>query len=288
VVFNSKVRLPTATLLRPLVLLINARKPTAVFAPSPLGVAIMALLPITTFGVITPPVLSDKFSRWAVTLPLNVAEVPPSAPLSVMPPNVGVLVVAMLWGRLNVTAPVDAETFTWLLVPVSEVTPVLLNVIDPEALLTPTPVPAVRLAKVNPLPLPINSCPFAAAEASTPVPPRAAAKVPLLMLLALKLVSALPSPEKLEAVTAPLNVAVVPVKAPVKVKLLNEVLPLMFKPVAYRVPFTPTSPVTCKILFNKMPLLAVPVAPITVLSVMRPNTTVLLVLTVASDPITVA
>jgi hypothetical protein len=262
--------------------------PTAILPPLPDGEPAIEPEPITMLGLLTLPVLSPSSKRWAVTLPLKLALVPESAPLSVMPPNVGVLVVAMLWGRLNVTAPVDAETFTWLLVPVSEVTPVLLNVIDPEALLTPTPVPAVRLAKVNPLPLPINSCPFAAAEASTPVPPRAAAKVPLLMLLALKLVSALPFPEKLEAVTAPLNVAVVPVKAPVKVKLLNEVLPLMFKPVAYRVPLTPTSPVTCKILFNKMPLLAVPVAPITVLSAMRPNTTVLLVLTVASDPITVA
>ena len=42
-----------------------------------------------------------------------------TAPFEVIPPNVGVLVVAMLCGRLRVMVPAPFVTLTWLAVPVS-------------------------------------------------------------------------------------------------------------------------------------------------------------------------
>ena len=59
-------------------------------------------------------------------------------------------------------------------VPVTEVTvppePVAAIVIPPELLVIVTPEPAVRVARVNPIPLPMSSAPFAGVVAK-PVPP---------------------------------------------------------------------------------------------------------------------
>ena len=89
------------------------------------------------------------------------------------------------------------------LVPVTEVTPVPLAaiVIEPEALVIVTPVPAVNVVRVNPVPLPISSAPFAGVVVS-PVPPLATATVPVTL-------AALPPRDRLEAVP------VRPVPAPV-------------------------------------------------------------------------
>ena len=55
-------------------------------------------------------------------------------------------------------------------VPVTDVTPVFATVIAPEVLVIETPVPAVNVVRVNPVPLPISSAPFAGVEVR-PVPP---------------------------------------------------------------------------------------------------------------------
>ena len=162
------------------------------------------------------------FSRWAaseftVTAPVKVPVVPVSVPLSIMPPKVGVLLVAMDWGKLNTTLPLLALAITWSAVPVRLTTPVLLTVIEPALLATPMPVPAASVPKLKPLPLPISKVPLAAASPFTPVPPRATGTMPVLRLLALRSVKPAPLPAKVLAVTVPLNVAAVPLRAPVSV-----------------------------------------------------------------------
>lgn len=57
--------------------------------------------------------------------------------------KIGLEVVAIACGRLNVTAPVAAETITWLVVPVREVTPVFARVMVPLPLVTEIPEPEV-------------------------------------------------------------------------------------------------------------------------------------------------
>ena len=61
-------------------------------------------------------------------------------------------------------------------VPVTDVTPVFAIVIAPEVLVTEIPVPAVKVARVNPEPLPISNAPFAGVVVN-PVPPEATARV---------------------------------------------------------------------------------------------------------------
>jgi len=48
----------------------------------------------------------------------------------------------------------------------------------PDVFVIVRPPPFDRLAKLKPLPLPINNCPFVAPEPSKPVPPLAAGKIP--------------------------------------------------------------------------------------------------------------
>lgn len=159
-----------------MLLTFRALMPSAVLPPLPDGVPCMAPLPTTRLGFVTPPVLSVRYSRCAVRLPLNVPVVPVRPPVSVKPPKVGVLAVAMLCGRARVMPPALLVTVTWLAVPVS-------------------------VARLNPLPLPISKVPLAAALPSSPVPPLAALRVPL-MLLRVRLASttssvglpAMPSP----------------------------------------------------------------------------------------------
>ena len=64
-------------------------------------------------------------------------------------------------------------------VPVTEVTGVTLDaiVIEPEALVTVIPKPAVSVVRVNPVPLPIFKAPFAGVLDS-PVPPFATFNIP--------------------------------------------------------------------------------------------------------------
>lgn len=84
--------------------------------------------------------------------------------------KVGVLVVAILWGRDSVTDPVEPDATTWFAVPVSDITPEFEIVIFPIPFVTPTPVPAVRVLSVYPDPFPINTCPLLGVVLS-PVPP---------------------------------------------------------------------------------------------------------------------
>ena len=56
--------------------------------------------------------------------------------------------------------------------------PVDAMVIDPEALVTVIPVPAVNVVLVKPVPLPMSNAPFAGVVVS-PVPPFATATVPV-------------------------------------------------------------------------------------------------------------
>ena len=79
----------------------------------------------------------------------SVAVLPPLRLSSVTPSNVGVALASMSCGSVSVTAPFGADTFTWLAVPASEVTPVLVIVTFPVAPLTSMPVPAV--APVTPV-----------------------------------------------------------------------------------------------------------------------------------------
>ena len=51
----------------------------------------------------------------------NVAALPVPVPDNVKPPNVGVALVCILCGNENVTAPVFALTFTWFVVPDTDV-----------------------------------------------------------------------------------------------------------------------------------------------------------------------
>ena len=70
-----------------------------------------------------------------------------------MPPkeillNVTSELVAILWGKEKVTAPVEALTLTWLVVPMAEVTPAFVKVTDPPRDTAPPPdipVPAVTV-----------------------------------------------------------------------------------------------------------------------------------------------
>ena len=89
----------------------------------------------------------------------------------VSPPNVGVADVWISCGRESVIDPVDPDTVTWFVVPVKDVTPVLVSVIAPDAFPTDSPVEPVSVAKVYPVPFPISSDPFDAADPSSPVPP---------------------------------------------------------------------------------------------------------------------
>lgn len=78
---------------------------------------------------------------------------------------------------VTVTAPVAPET----LIPVPatiEVTPLFAIVIDPEALVIPIAVPAVKVVLVNPVPFPISKAPFAGVLVS-PVPPFPIGRVPV-------------------------------------------------------------------------------------------------------------
>ena len=67
-------------------------------------------------------------------------------PFNVIPAKVGLLVVAISWGSERVMAPEPLVILIWLLVP-------------------------VRVLRVKPVPLPINSWPLAAEELFKPVPP---------------------------------------------------------------------------------------------------------------------
>jgi hypothetical protein len=60
----------------------------------------------------------------------------------------------------------------------NDVTPVFVRVMDPVLLATLIPVPAVRVASVNPVPFPMRSSPFAGVEV-IPVPPLETFKLPL-------------------------------------------------------------------------------------------------------------
>jgi hypothetical protein len=114
-------------------------------------------------------VLVEPRTSWLV------AGVMVRVPLRVSPAKVGDAPLLMFCGRESVIAPVAPEAITWFAVPVIEVTPVLLIVIDPAPLVIPIAVPAVRLARVSPEPLPIKSLPFPAVDVSSPVPPRTGA-----------------------------------------------------------------------------------------------------------------
>ena len=117
-------------------------------------------------------------------------------------------------------------------VPVTDVTPVPLAaiVIEPEALVIVTPVPAVNVVRVNPVPLPISSAPFAGVVVN-PVPPLATATVPVTF-------NALPPMDKLEAVPVkpvPAPVNDVALKTPVlgtKLNLVEDVVAPVFPVVA--------------------------------------------------------
>ena len=77
--------------------------------------------------------------------------------LAVRPDNVAP-VTEMLLGRDRVTPPVDADAVIWLAVPVMEVTPALVIVIEPAPLVTVMPAPCVRAAATGAAPVePINS-----------------------------------------------------------------------------------------------------------------------------------
>jgi len=65
--------------------------------------------------------------------------VPEVDPESLTPENVGVEVVAISWGKVKVTDPVEAEAITWLEVPVKEMTPVLARLTDPPKETEPPP-----------------------------------------------------------------------------------------------------------------------------------------------------
>lgn len=72
------------------------------------------------------------------------------APVKLKPPKVGEEVVAMSCGNVNVTLPVEPETATWLVVPVSERTPAFVKVtVPPKATVPPPerPVPAVTVTE---------------------------------------------------------------------------------------------------------------------------------------------
>ncbi len=123
------------------------------------------------------------------------------------------------------------------------------------------PLPAVSVAKLNPEPLPINSWPFVGV-ADKPVPPLATASVPAVKSAASRLVSALPLPAKLAAVTAPLNVPVV----------------LVIPPLAANAPVRVVAPVTAKVPPTVALLLKLAVVPVKApFNVMLPKVGVLVV-----------
>ena len=99
---------------------------------APLLPTVMAEAPLFMELTVVNEVMSELAPLAAaprlVRAPLPVvAPVPPLATLKavlrVKPPKVGVEAVPILWGRDSVTAPVEAEAITWLVVPVMLATP---------------------------------------------------------------------------------------------------------------------------------------------------------------------
>jgi hypothetical protein len=104
-----------------------------------------------------------------------------NAPLTVTLAKVGPQAVQMAWGRENVTPPVDPDTSTSLVVPATEVTPVLAMV-RPETLI---PVPATK--EIAPV-LPSNE--------STPV-------LEIVMMLVPPLPTPIPDPDAERVIAGP-------------------------------------------------------------------------------------
>jgi hypothetical protein len=99
---------------------------------APVLPTVMAEAPLFMELTVLREVMSELAPLAAATklvlAPAAVVEpVPPLATLRavdrVKPPKVGVEVVPILWGRDRVTAPVEAEAITWLVVPVILATP---------------------------------------------------------------------------------------------------------------------------------------------------------------------
>jgi hypothetical protein len=101
-----------------------------------------------------------------------VAPVPPFAIAKV--PAIVIVPSSVIGPPENVSPVVPPETSTLVTVPDPPPPPSAAIVIDPDPFVIDIPVPAVKFASVKPLPFPIKSLPFAAAEESTPVPPFAA------------------------------------------------------------------------------------------------------------------
>ena len=140
-----------------------------------------------------------------------------------------------------------------------------LNTTLPVPVLVVTPVPpcATDKAVVKPLRLvmsplaPLAAAPRLArapAAVVAPVPPFATASVPLVMVVAFRFVSAEPSPANEAALMAPV---------------------------------APILPVTCNSAPLRLPVVTIPVAPITAVSVARPSTSVFAVVTDAPEPMAV-
>lgn len=125
----------------------------------PVVVIVNALVP----DVVNEPPVMRLPPSVIVLLPL-LTPVPPLAAFNT-PPSTTAPMLAM-FGVSPVVPPLQL------------VTPLFAIVMVPAPLVTVMAVDAVMVFKLKPLPLPINNCPFAAADALTPVPPFAAGSTP--------------------------------------------------------------------------------------------------------------